>query len=434
MHRRRRLHRAVGGAARQGRATPRARSSLLEAETIGSGASGRNGGFFDASLTHGLENGLARFADEMETLERLGPRELRRPACRPRAARDRLRLRGDRRARPVAARAPPGRLAGGGRRAARRFGHDVEVLDGEAMRAEVASPTYRGGIWDRPAPALVDPGKLATGLREAALRARRAGVRAHAGAGLRRRATACVEVAVTAARAARAASLLATSAFPPLLRALRRYVVPVYDYVLVTEPLDRRRSARRSAGARRQGIGDVRQPVPLLPADRRRPDPLRRLRRRLPLRRPGRARAATSTTRPSPRSRSTSSRPSRSSRGCASPTAGAARSTPAAASRSSSAPPTAAASPTRSATPASASPPPASAPASRSTCSTAARPRRRGCATCAPSPSRSRPSRCAGRSSSSPATGSRPPTATRGPPRPLAADARPARARVRQLS
>jgi glycine/D-amino acid oxidase-like deaminating enzyme len=31
--------------------------------------------------------------------------------------------------------------------------------------------------------------------------------------------------------------LLATSAFPPLVRSLRHYIVPVYDYVLVTEPL-----------------------------------------------------------------------------------------------------------------------------------------------------------------------------------------------------
>ena len=35
---------------------------LLEAETAGFGASGRNGGFCVASLTHGIENGLARFA------------------------------------------------------------------------------------------------------------------------------------------------------------------------------------------------------------------------------------------------------------------------------------------------------------------------------------------------------------------------------------
>src|SRR6202012_6238985 len=45
---------------------------LLEAETIGFGASGRNGGFAIGSLTHGLENGLARFGDEIELLERLG--------------------------------------------------------------------------------------------------------------------------------------------------------------------------------------------------------------------------------------------------------------------------------------------------------------------------------------------------------------------------
>ena len=49
--------------------------------------------------------------------------------------------------------------------------------------------------------------------------------------------------------------LLATGAFPPLLRALRAYVAPVYDYVLVTEPLT---AAQRAAigWRRRQGIGD----------------------------------------------------------------------------------------------------------------------------------------------------------------------------------
>src|SRR5580700_6870574 len=48
---------------------------------------------------------------------------------------------------------------------------------------------------------------------------------------------------------------LATSAFPALLRRLRPYVVPVYDYVLMTEPL----SAAQRAGIgwhNRQGIGD----------------------------------------------------------------------------------------------------------------------------------------------------------------------------------
>src|SRR6185295_11079239 len=45
---------------------------LLEGEGVAFGASGRNGGFVDASLTHGIENGVARWPDEMPELERLG--------------------------------------------------------------------------------------------------------------------------------------------------------------------------------------------------------------------------------------------------------------------------------------------------------------------------------------------------------------------------
>ena len=44
---------------------------LLESRQVGWAASGRNGGFCSASLTHGLRNGLERFADEMPLLERL---------------------------------------------------------------------------------------------------------------------------------------------------------------------------------------------------------------------------------------------------------------------------------------------------------------------------------------------------------------------------
>src|SRR4029453_17581063 len=47
---------------------------VLEADTVGHGASGRNGGFLLGSLTHGIANGLARFGDEMAVLERLGTR------------------------------------------------------------------------------------------------------------------------------------------------------------------------------------------------------------------------------------------------------------------------------------------------------------------------------------------------------------------------
>jgi glycine/D-amino acid oxidase-like deaminating enzyme len=49
---------------------------LLEARTVGHAASGRNGGFCSASLTHGTGNGLERFGDEMPLLERLGEENL----------------------------------------------------------------------------------------------------------------------------------------------------------------------------------------------------------------------------------------------------------------------------------------------------------------------------------------------------------------------
>mgnify|MGYP003292090809 CR=1 FL=1 len=45
---------------------------MLEGERVAFGATGRNGGFMDASLTHGIENGAARWPGEMPRLEQLG--------------------------------------------------------------------------------------------------------------------------------------------------------------------------------------------------------------------------------------------------------------------------------------------------------------------------------------------------------------------------
>jgi glycine/D-amino acid oxidase-like deaminating enzyme len=227
---------------------------VLEAETAGFGASGRNGGFVVSSLTHGIANGLSRFAGEMHTLERLGRENLDGLAA------DVERLGIDcelERTGELLALLEPYQDAWLEEEAEllRRFGREVELFpDAAAMQAEVASPTYRGGVWDRSGGGILHPGKLTLGLRDAAVRA---GVRVfeHTPATELREAGGAMEVLAPQGRVRARKVLLATSAFPPLVRAIRRYVLPVYDYVLVTEPLSA--AQRASLGwERRQGIGD----------------------------------------------------------------------------------------------------------------------------------------------------------------------------------
>jgi glycine/D-amino acid oxidase-like deaminating enzyme len=232
---------------------PERRVVVIEAGRCGEGASGRNGGFVDASLTHGLGNGLSRFADEMAVLERLG-------AANFEGLRDDLsRLGVD------CGFEEPGfltvaleehELAGLQQEASlmREYGGRVHVLDREAVAAEVHSPLYLGALWTRSGSALVDPGRLGDGLRRAAVAAGvtvfehspvhgfsadGAGVRVLGEAGSVR----CRRVVV------------GTSAYPPLVGAMRHYIAPVYDYVLMTAPLTE--VQRESIGwSGRQGIDD----------------------------------------------------------------------------------------------------------------------------------------------------------------------------------
>ncbi len=232
---------------------PGRRVVLLEAETIGAGASGRNGGFLSSSITHGIENGMSRFADEVEALERLGIENFE--GLKADLARHRIDCDfeengelhvavSDYQVAPLAEEAEI--LAA--------HGHEVDVLDAEAVRAEVGSPTYLAAIWDRTGSALVDPAKLADGLAAAA---DGLGVEIHersAAKGIED-AGDSVEVATGSGTVTARRAILATSAYPPLVRSLRRYIVPVYDYVLVTEPLTPEQLAEIGWRSR-QGISD----------------------------------------------------------------------------------------------------------------------------------------------------------------------------------
>jgi glycine/D-amino acid oxidase-like deaminating enzyme len=171
---------------------------LLEARTVGWAASGRNGGFCSASLTHGIGNGLERFPDEMPLLEKLGEQNLR----------------------------------------------------------ELNSPALVGGLKFTTGNALVEPGRLAWGLRRACLEA---GVRMYeqtpvtsltpGGTGL---------TLTTPYGSVRSGwAVLGTGVFGrSLLRRIGAYVIPVWDYALMTEPLSAAQLAALGWNGPR-GAGDM---------------------------------------------------------------------------------------------------------------------------------------------------------------------------------
>ena len=230
---------------------------LIEAHEIGSAASGRNGGFMDSSLTHGIANAQQRFPDEVGLLEDLGLENLNEIE----AAIKRYNIDCDFERNGVIEIAST-------RHSATyldelkddydqllEIGHKVEWLDEVAVRKEVASPIFTAGMWCKDTAALVDLARLAWGLKRAA---EQLGVRIYedtkaigldySPGGI------VVETPLSKVHAKRVA--LATNAFKPLLRRMHNYIAPVYDYCLTTEPLTPQQLA--SIGWKnRQGLSDI---------------------------------------------------------------------------------------------------------------------------------------------------------------------------------
>jgi glycine/D-amino acid oxidase-like deaminating enzyme len=221
---------------------------LLEANRIGWAASGRNGGFCSSSLTHGHDNGRSRWPDEMDTLERLGRENLDQIE----ATLERYGIECDfRRSGELAVATAEWQAE---ELAAAETSEDVVFLDREAVQAQVASPTYHAGLWDKTGCAMVDPARLAFGLRAACLRL---GVRIHekSPVSVLERADTMMRVATGQGEVLAPKVALATNAFPSLLRRVRSFIVPVYDYALMTEPLSPAQMAA-IGWENRQGIGD----------------------------------------------------------------------------------------------------------------------------------------------------------------------------------
>ncbi|WP_431041907.1 NAD(P)/FAD-dependent oxidoreductase [Streptomyces sp. P1-3] len=209
---------------------------LVEAQEIGWAASGRNGGFCAASLTHGLGNGLARWPEELPTLERLGQRNL--DEIEATVARYGIDCDFERTGEIDVATAPHqiAELRETARDAERLGLAAPEFLDRDAVRAEVDSPTFLAGLWNRTGVAMLHPAKLAWGLKSACLRL---GVRIYEHTPAQRPVTSggSLTVATPYGRVRARRMALGTNAFPSPVRRIRPYVVPVYDHALMTEPL-----------------------------------------------------------------------------------------------------------------------------------------------------------------------------------------------------
>lgn len=226
------------------REDPSARVVLLEARRVGWAASGRNGGFCEASLTHGEDNGRTRWPGEFDELERLGMSNLDEIE----AIVSELGLDAEFERNGALDVATEEYQVEGLREAE---GPDATLLDRDAVRALVNSPTYEAGLLRRRDSALVHPVKLARALARACVDAgveifERTPVQSIGDGTVLETPTGTLRSKHTA---------LATNVFPSLLRRNRLATVPVYDYVLMSEPLSA--SQRAAIGWEgRQGIGD----------------------------------------------------------------------------------------------------------------------------------------------------------------------------------
>jgi glycine/D-amino acid oxidase-like deaminating enzyme len=227
---------------------------LLEAEETGIGASGRNGGFVAASLTHGFENGREHWPNELSVLTQMGQANLEAidmtvkrlgiqcdflrsgellVATESYQVDDLIKL--------------PQEAA--------QYGEKLVWFDRDQTRSIVDSPLYLGGLFNPMGVALVNPAQLAWGLRDACLNL---GVRLYERTPVlhldEENKLIVVNTPYGKIKAKKVA--IATNAFTPLIKNISRYIVPVYDYVLVTEPLsDEQRASIRWQD--RQGLSDT---------------------------------------------------------------------------------------------------------------------------------------------------------------------------------
>jgi len=228
---------------------------VVDQGRVGDGASGRNGGFVDPSLTHGLHQGVSMWPDEIDLLEELAQANF----AGWQATLERYGIDADFHV--------PGEITfslsehhddavRGAYDLHVEHGGGVSLLNRDEAYARVRSPMYRCGFAQNSV-GLVDPGRLSWGLAAAA---ESLGVTIHemskvtgfddGGGG-----SGAAVVRTDSGSLLAHHVIVATGAWPVLART-RLFVIPVYDHVLMTEPLSAEQLA--SIGwSGREGLTDA---------------------------------------------------------------------------------------------------------------------------------------------------------------------------------
>lgn len=226
---------------------------VLEAHEVGFGASTRNGGFCSASITHGIFNGLAHWQNDYPRLHQMGRENIQgilntldrytidaaveqngliEFALAEWHIDDLLEL----------------------QELYQHYGDKAVFLDQKEAQAEVNSPTYLGGLKIEDHTLLVNPAKLVEGLKEACVQN---GVQFFDHSRVMEIETNKRDLLVytKSGLVKTEKAVIATNAWAEPDKKMRKYVIPVYEYVLVTEPLSA--AQLKSIGwENREGLSD----------------------------------------------------------------------------------------------------------------------------------------------------------------------------------
>ncbi|MEB4614478.1 NAD(P)/FAD-dependent oxidoreductase [Leucobacter sp. M11] len=233
---------------------------LFEGKRIGWAASGRNGGFCEASLTHGASNGERHLPKETARLHELGLENVREIGETVR----RYNMDCGYEETGVLRVATEEHQVAWLQADANKH-PELIYMDRDRVRAEVNSPLYHAGLWEQEGNVLVQPARLAWELRRVCLElgveiyehspvidleAGRDHISLTVG-GTESGTTEQPLATVTAQRVA-----LASNVFPSLLRRARPFTVPVWDYALMSNPLTAEQSAALG-WSENQGLADM---------------------------------------------------------------------------------------------------------------------------------------------------------------------------------